>query len=1123
MYRKLLTSILALLICFGYIPTGSVKVLAEDDFEHETIYLAEECVHDEDDDSDENLLEGYINDVFSISKDNRKSSKNNGDKLTGLNRTLYAFLVTCIRETAAGQRASTVYEISLDDLGIQTVFTADDLGVEIMIDGQLNQDAKNKALEVLVFDLSLLNTTLLLDHPYELYWYDKTKGVSYSRPLSISYSSVQLMLSGSIVFRFNVANEYAGSADYTVNTEIGTTVTKSVNNAQMIVRNHTDEVDYQKIKSYKDEICDLVSYNNDAAGGGVDYGNPWQLVWVFDNDPDTNVVCEGYSKAFQYLCDSSSFIDNLVCYTVSGEMDGGTGAGPHMWNIVNAHDGQNYLVDVTNCDSGTVGEDYRLFMTGVPEDDTNSSVDNGYTFKPNGYSILYIYDAKIRDIYSDDELTIARGDYIPVEQDVPVMVSSISLDKTSVSLKSDESIKLNATVLPENASNKTLLWSSSNENVAIVNQDGKVAAVAAGTAVITVETTEGNPVSALCQVTVTPAEHIVDESLEYTTITYAYAFNFDRERYDHTGHASSAEKENTKLAIKNQYFRLAVQAAMDLFECSQPSPNRTSFNPYDVDVLTDGRIYGEIVRDEYVDYLSPYIDESVNLKDGYNGLYDPDRAMQYIALAQSQGVQFPVTLDFMTYDSATPLLRAYKLKNSIESATQGNILINITVLDNFRDYANCTRYVDSVSEIDCDFFQGVGWEPERLDPLDNVRILCKENVLKTSDLSEHESLIQEIGLDVLNDMIEDAASYYYSNEYLAKAAKAEAYALSRVFTIPFATNEAVKTALSCEYMVMSVGETRKVEFNELIDETYTVDISLIGPLNMDNYEENLDVNDYIAFDEERNITALKEGYVTLEIDLNNGSDYKTEYQRVVILPEEQDHSINDYGRVYSIEYYLIDDELFSEYNNIAGYWDYQSAVTYFFHKFVTEGEVTGVIANKGFDPVVYMNENPVLAGIYGDSDYSIYYTKYLNGYQEENQIEVISHTTTYDVSSGQAYYIVLTGTLDDIRNIVINGSILAEDQYTITEENGQITIEISNEVMENITEENNEIIVEFTDGISVVEVEVDNESKPVVIQSSALVLEGVIQIQFKVIVPEAEEKNIVVKFEGGNASNSYEE
>ena len=45
---------------------------------------------------------------------------------------------------------------------------------------------------------------------------------------------------------------------------------------------------------------------------------------------------------------------------------------------------------------------------------------------------------------------------------------------------------------------------------------------------------------------------------------------------------------------------------------------------------------------------------------------------------------------------------------------------------------------------------------------------------------------------------------------------------------------------------------------------------------------------------------------------------------------------------------------------------------------------------------------------------------------------------------------------------------------------------------------------------------------PVEIKGSALVLEGVIQIQFRVIVPEIEEKNVVIKFEGGDALNSYE-
>ena len=62
-------------------------------------------------------------------------------------------------------------------------------------------------------------------------------------------------------------------------------------------------------------------------------------------------VCEGYSKAFQYLCDLSSFKDKVECHSVSGVT-----SGPHMWNVVAMEDGYNYLVDVTNCDEGTVRE-----------------------------------------------------------------------------------------------------------------------------------------------------------------------------------------------------------------------------------------------------------------------------------------------------------------------------------------------------------------------------------------------------------------------------------------------------------------------------------------------------------------------------------------------------------------------------------------------------------------------------------------------------------------------------------------------------------------------------------------------------------------------------------------------
>ena len=58
--------------------------------------------------------------------------------------------------------------------------------------------------------------------------------------------------------------------------------------------------DYGKLCYFRDAICSLTDYNHEAVADKV-YGDPWQLVWVFDGKPNTKVVCEGYAKAFQYL------------------------------------------------------------------------------------------------------------------------------------------------------------------------------------------------------------------------------------------------------------------------------------------------------------------------------------------------------------------------------------------------------------------------------------------------------------------------------------------------------------------------------------------------------------------------------------------------------------------------------------------------------------------------------------------------------------------------------------------------------------------------------------------------------------------------------------------------------
>jgi uncharacterized protein YjdB len=80
-------------------------------------------------------------------------------------------------------------------------------------------------------------------------------------------------------------------------------------------------------------------------------------------------------------------------------------------------------------------------------------------------------------------------------------VTGVTLDITGKELAEGETVTLKATVSPDNATNKNVSWSSSNNAVATVGQNGKVTAVAKGTATITVTTADGNK-TATCKVTV---------------------------------------------------------------------------------------------------------------------------------------------------------------------------------------------------------------------------------------------------------------------------------------------------------------------------------------------------------------------------------------------------------------------------------------------------------------------------------------------------------------------------------------------------------------------------------------------------------------------------------------------
>ena len=88
-------------------------------------------------------------------------------------------------------------------------------------------------------------------------------------------------------------------------------------------------------------------------------------------------------------------------------------------------------------------------------------------------------------------------------QETVVPVSSVTLSKTDLTLVEGEEETLVATVKPENATDKSVVWESSDDKVASVSNEGKVSAVSEGEATITAKS---GTASATCQVKVNPKQ-----------------------------------------------------------------------------------------------------------------------------------------------------------------------------------------------------------------------------------------------------------------------------------------------------------------------------------------------------------------------------------------------------------------------------------------------------------------------------------------------------------------------------------------------------------------------------------------------------------------------------------------
>ena len=165
-------------------------------------------------------------------------------------------------------------------------------------------------------------------------------------------------------------------------------------------------------------------------------------------------------------------------------------------------------IDVTGNQSISIGGTSQLSVTYTPNDTNVKNV----TFTSSNNSIATVSSEGLVTGITAGTATITTTaeaansttvtDTIQITVNA-ISVSSVSLNQQSASVKAGKTITLMPTILPTNATNKNVTWSTSNGSIASVS-NGVVTGVAAGTATITVRTQDGNR-TANCVVTVTAA------------------------------------------------------------------------------------------------------------------------------------------------------------------------------------------------------------------------------------------------------------------------------------------------------------------------------------------------------------------------------------------------------------------------------------------------------------------------------------------------------------------------------------------------------------------------------------------------------------------------------------------
>lgn len=223
----------------------------------------------------------------------------------------------------------------------------------------------------------------------------------------------------------------------------------------------------------------------------------------YDASYNTSTFCGALESSLQYIMDKYPLAVKL--YII-----------PHSFAKDNSYVDSIYSKAIEICKKWNMP---CLDMRTYSQIAMTSANKEAYTYNPNSkkgdgvhpnetwYRTFYspVIDQKLRNLgigYTTASVT-----------PTVIAVTSVSLGKNTLSIKKGESAILTATVKPSNATNQSVKWSTSNQNVTVSN--GEVTGKAVGTSVVTVTTDDGGYTA---QCTVNVAENTVDPSESHTEL-----------------------------------------------------------------------------------------------------------------------------------------------------------------------------------------------------------------------------------------------------------------------------------------------------------------------------------------------------------------------------------------------------------------------------------------------------------------------------------------------------------------------------------------------------------------------------------------------------------------------------